>query len=658
MGQSIATKFTTYQTLLNLITRILPLVFVTFLVPSRLAAELATKPLLKIDSLHESQVVSDFLVFEDKSGQMTAEQVLNPSIREKFVPGHTAQLDFNYTQSHFWILLNIVNKSSNGSWYISGKNPLMNVAVYRVLDDSHVTLEKAIPRRYPVSRITIPAQQQGQFLIHVHSPLFFDLKFEIVDENHLTEQDTEETIYIAIIAGALLAMIVFNLFLFISLRDRNYFYYLLFAVVNSHLGLLAVNFPSGMHSWFGIDWWPLLNLYRPLGPLTAFIFSRSFLQTTTKAIWLDRIFLAYIWILILLMASNFYLPGATLSMVYDNYFLLGILILIGGGLYRVRQGFGPARYYIISLGCFMVGMFMYLAAVENMLPSNPLTMNMHLIGQGLEMMLMSIALANKFKILDQEKTRAEVTLLVKARLLRVIAHDIANPLAVIKGMAYYLNQKQQNVPSMTKILRSVEMIEEIVGFVLKAESLGEGQKLQLESVAVQEVFERLDFLFQVRAAEKNVTLKFHLEDLSLHVLADKLSLTNEVLGNLISNAIKFSRPGGEIMVQASAAENQGVRIIVKDQGIGIETSLVSRLFSSSKNSSRHGTLGEKGTGYGLPLAKSYLTAYGGHIDVQSVSIDKDSLNCGTTFRLWIPVHSSVKKPSTKFFRFGAKKQRA
>ena len=653
MSRNIGTKVLKFSTLPGFLLKVVCLFFV--FAPMLARAQESAQLHVEIDSQSSAQLLSNFLVFEDKTGEMTAEQVVQAENRPNFVPGPSTQFDFNYTKSHFWILLNVMNKTQNDNWYILAKHALMNVAVYRLENDSEVVLEPSLPRRYPVSRVAIPSQSEGHFLIHVHSPLFLDLKFEILDEVRLTDQDTEETTYIAIISGALLAMIVFNFFLFTSLRDRNYFYYLLFAIVNSHLGLLAVNFPANIHSWFGLDWWPLLNLYRPLGPLTAFVFSRSFLQTKAKAIWLDRIFLLYIAILILLMGSYFFIPGALLSMLYDIYFLLGILILIGGGLYRVRQGFGPARYYILSLGCFMVGMFMYLAAVENMLPSNALTMNMHLIGQGLEMMLMSIALANKFKILDQEKTRAEVTLLVKARLLRVIAHDIANPLAVVKGMAYYLKQKQQNVPSMAKILRSVEMIEEIMGFVLKAESLGEGQKLHLESVAVQEVFERLDFLFQVRAAEKNVTLKFVLDDPGLHVLADKLSLTNEVMGNLISNAIKFSRPGGEILIHATPAENQGVRIIVKDQGIGIENSLVSRLFSSTKNSSRHGTLGEKGTGYGLPLAKSYLTAYGGHIDVQSICIDKDALNCGTTFRLWIPIHGVEKKRRFLIFRFFERK---
>ena len=105
-------------------------------------------------------------------------------------------------------------------------------------------------------------------------------------------------------------------------------------------------------------------------------------------------------------------------------------------------------------------------------------------------------------------------------------------------------------------------------------------------------------------------------DQKLYVLAEETSFINSVLVNVLSNAIKFSSRGSVIKVRASAGDND-VTLTVTDQGIGIPPELLDKLFEPSEPTTRPGTDGENGTGFGLPLTSKFVAAYGGSVSVDS-----------------------------------------
>lgn len=118
-------------------------------------------------------------------------------------------------------------------------------------------------------------------------------------------------------------------------------------------------------------------------------------------------------------------------------------------------------------------------------------------------------------------------------------------------------------------------------------------------------------------------------DESLNVFADKKMLTS-VLQNLISNSIKFTRPGGEIRISA-IKDNELVRVSICDNGVGIEAKRLQDLFKIDKQTSTDGTSKEKGTGLGLILCKEFVEKCGGNITVES------EIGKGTVFTFTMPV---------------------
>lgn len=119
------------------------------------------------------------------------------------------------------------------------------------------------------------------------------------------------------------------------------------------------------------------------------------------------------------------------------------------------------------------------------------------------------------------------------------------------------------------------------------------------------------------------------------VQGDKTILSNVILLNLLTNAIKFSHPGDQIDVRAYVKEEKVV-VEVRDYGIGIPPEILKDIFSLNAVTTRPGTFGESGTGCGMPLVKEYLQLMGGEIEVVSVEMEVEKSKRGTMVTLHIP----------------------
>lgn len=87
--------------------------------------------------------------------------------------------------------------------------------------------------------------------------------------------------------------------------------------------------------------------------------------------------------------------------------------------------------------------------------------------------------------------------------------------------------------------------------------------------------------------------------------------------NLVSNAIKFSYPESKIYIQSKELKNNRIEIMVKDNGVGFDKEVLNKLFTFKEKVSRHGTSGEKGTGFGLSLCKDMVKILGGKLKIES-----------------------------------------
>lgn len=596
------------------------------------ALGIATAPLVTLDLAGTTNIGDRFLLFTD-SHSLDIHSIIEKDHAGAFrIPG-AADLNGGYSESVYWIKLRLANPTPEPEWFLVAETPYMQFDVWRTLPDAAPTLLASGSDAKDFVPLTLASASQAVFYLRMRTPYIADLKFHVMNRSQLNRRNYKQTVFVSLIAGCFLAMIIYNFFLFMTLRDKNYLYYLLFATVNSHLNLLAVNFPPGIAQAFGWNWWAIMPYYVPMAPMVTFLFARSFLQTQHRIPRLDKALVAYMGGLVLWMLIAVITPTALHLNLLNFYMLPGVILLLLAGCGALMKGYQPTRFYLAGIGTFLIGILLLLLRSIGILPSNFFTNNVHLLTQAAEMMLMSMALGHRIKLLEDAKTRAEVTAEVKGRLLRIISHDIVTPLTVVKATAWQLRKEVADPSRVDRVVRAASIIEEIVGFIRKKEMMESGEVMALGPVLLKSTFDELAFLFQDRAEEKNIKLHFDLEHPDLAVLAEPVSLSNEVLGNLISNAIKFSFPGTPIHIRASRTKNGRVRIVIEDKGLGMDAATVAQLFDSTIRQSRVGTQGEKGIGFGMPLAKAYVDAYGGSIEAQSQIATDDSKIQGTTISI-------------------------
>jgi signal transduction histidine kinase len=134
-------------------------------------------------------------------------------------------------------------------------------------------------------------------------------------------------------------------------------------------------------------------------------------------------------------------------------------------------------------------------------------------------------------------------------------------------------------------------------------------------------------LYYQKLKEKGISLNFDFEP-EYFAFADS-NMTETILRNLISNAIKFTNEFGLILISFELLDND-VLIKIKDTGVGMDDRQIAKLFKLDETHSTVGTSGERGTGLGLMLCKELIEKQGGKIWIESV------VNVGTTFYFTLP----------------------
>ncbi len=206
----------------------------------------------------------------------------------------------------------------------------------------------------------------------------------------------------------------------------------------------------------------------------------------------------------------------------------------------------------------------------------------------------------------------------KDKLFSIVAHDLRGPLNSLKGLLDFLKEKklseQEIGTMMTELRRNVDSSSELVGNLLFwASSQLDGIVVKPVILPVQPLVHDTLALFAHQAKDKKVELREELTP-SLEGYADK-DMIQMVIRNLVSNAIKFCRPGDSVVVYSNRTGTE-IEIRVADTGIGMKEEALERIRRRESFTS-YGTAKEKGTGLGMLLCQEFMAANNGRFRVES-----------------------------------------
>ena len=234
---------------------------------------------------------------------------------------------------------------------------------------------------------------------------------------------------------------------------------------------------------------------------------------------------------------------------------------------------------------------------------------------------------------DAERARrrdAEVTARAREQVLGVVAHDLRNPLHLVMATTELLGEpalppdRRRELLGMT--MRATAQMRRLVSDLLDAVRIQTGRlTLDLEAVTIGSIVDQAEEMARPLAVERGVTLESSAADSAVRLRVDRARI-QQVLGNLLGNAIKFTKPGGRVMLDASIENGAAFR--VRDTGPGIPPERLPLIFDQFWQGD---SKDRRGVGLGLAIAKAIVEAHGGSITVDS------RVGEGSTFSFTLPV---------------------
>jgi two-component system phosphate regulon sensor histidine kinase PhoR len=214
-----------------------------------------------------------------------------------------------------------------------------------------------------------------------------------------------------------------------------------------------------------------------------------------------------------------------------------------------------------------------------------------------------------------------------------VSHELRTPLSLIKGYVETLLDGAQSNPEVAgkflqTIDRNAERLKLLIEDLLTISELESGRvKLNLQALSVESVVKEVLDDFQSRAAARGVKLVQETPRLGVRADPDRL---DQVLGNLVDNAIKYGRPEGTVTVGARPSEGEQVEWFVQDDGPGIPPEALDRVFERFYRVDKARSREQGGTGLGLSIVKHIVQSHGGRVWAKS------ALGKGATFYFTLP----------------------
>lgn len=241
----------------------------------------------------------------------------------------------------------------------------------------------------------------------------------------------------------------------------------------------------------------------------------------------------------------------------------------------------------------------------------------------------------------EARREAESANRAKDQFLAMVSHELRTPLSTILGWTQIIKAKKVDAETIVRAITVIErnaqlqtrMIEDLLDFSrIVAGSL----RLRVENVSLSELIENVVDSVGPAAETKGVTIEADVQPPGLRVEGDSMRL-QQVMHNLVFNALKFTPHGGRISITAGTDGNTAT-IQVMDTGSGISADFLPHIFESFRQAETRPSRRQGGLGLGLAIVKHLVELHGGHVEASS-----DGLNRGAMFTVKIPVSNRVRQ---------------
>lgn len=618
----------------------------------------------------EVRLVPAARIVKDAAGTLTAEALLAaPPATAAHSDG--AMASFGFSDAVYWFQVDLDNPTPQPlqrylvvdptwlddvrGWLVAADGTTQGFAG----GDTRPFAARALPDRKPNFVLELPPGR-SRLLVRTQTRDPFLVGLTLAERSAFIVAQGRDAGYYGLLYGAIGALVLFNLFLFVSVREPVYGSYVFYlasfllahATYNGHLyGGLWPRAPI----WS--NWAHSVFIY--LLQIAGLVFSIHFLELRSKLPGIYR------WArgLALAIGLSFLLTGfvggyalhVASSILW--VFVYSPFVLLLGAL-SLRAQNRAARYFIPGTVAGFVGSLVTALTVANVLPYSLVGYRAVDYGMLVDAILLSLALADRLRLARADADRAKAEFFaaersharlleetvrqrtqelseanaVKDKFFTIVAHDLRGP---INGLATLFDKRVLAGPEdLTEerldLVRAA--IAHVRDFLEELLTWARSQRGEIdcnpEVVELRELLLETQALLSPQAYAKGVHLDLDIP--SPHWVRADAAMARGILRNLVQNALKFTDSGGSVRASVTA-DNGHCRIAIVDTGVGMSEAVRGSLFRLDvRTVSRLGTRRESGTGLGLILCKEFAERNGGGIGVSS------ELGRGSSFWFTLP----------------------
>ncbi|HNP22530.1 MAG TPA: adenylate/guanylate cyclase domain-containing protein [Panacibacter sp.] len=344
-------------------------------------------------------------------------------LNKTFTPCQTEILNLGNTPHTVWMRFSIFSKTEN-ELYLEINAPLLShLETFEVYGDSAKLLftggsdkyfhERPIASENWLFDLQLKDSAKTTIYIKAQSIYPFQIPIAISSKNKFVEHNELNILFWGVYMGIMLFAFIYNLFIYLSVRERSYLYYLLYI-------LFSVAFYAGLEG-FGFQFlWPNIPGINPMIPIFVSItncliilFTLRFLNISKDQKILfnaGRIFIVIFILLALLNLAGVFVVALALSQLFS---LLVCIYFIAAGIISLKRGIHTAKYFLIGWSAFLVLVILFILTLNNVVPSNFFNTHGIFMGHMAEVVLLSFALADRINILKKENEKKQEEIIIQ-----------------------------------------------------------------------------------------------------------------------------------------------------------------------------------------------------------------------------------------------------
>ena len=639
-------------------------------------------------SLKQMNLAPGIHYFRDESGAMSWDAVQLISA-DQWRPIETDTPSFGYDDAAYWFRFSLSNQSgANFDGLLEIAYPILDQAqLFRssetasafplTLGDNIPFAERPLDHHNFLVPVPLAAGEDQQFYLRVQTESSVQVPLILWQRDAFYQDRQSYLMGQGLYFGMLVVMILYNLFIFITVRHPSYVYYAI-SVMGIGLFMAALHgfgFQYLWPRWPGVNQWALVASLGVFGCFAS-AFTISLLQLKKNSPRYYYVMLTHVVLYIGVLILAFLLPyRLSVLLAIATGLSACIAALLAGG-YTLYSGLREARYYVLAYSSLMVASIIISLNKIGVLPRNFFTEHSMQISSMMEIILLSFALADRInqerrqkyaaqqRALENEKLarhererylevefnskvdelqsqkkiiEAEAESRAKSEFLATMSHEIRTPMNGVLGMAELLQDthlSSQQQQYLNVINSSGKALLNIINDVLDYSKIAAG-KMELEDINInlEQLCLECASVFFVSAERKQLQFLVEIDgELPDQIKGDPTRL-RQILLNLLGNAFKFTQQGSiklSVQMHASLHPPQ-LEFVVEDTGIGIPDHICKNLFNAFVQGDSTTTRQFGGTGLGLTISQRLVELMEGQISVQSQQ------GQGSCFRFILPL---------------------